>query len=268
MNASYINNYIGNATFQSPIVSTYKGSLMTTPIVISKGGQLIVPLNINGYSSERAFVTYSIPVKLIKCNLNLNGGMNYTHTPGQVNYQNESSDNYAPSGGFVLGSNISEKIDFTLSYSANYNIVKNSIQSLANNNYYNHTASFKINYILLKHIVLNTNISHNYYTAFSSNSVQDYLLWNAFIGYKLLKKQALEARISAFDLLNQNKSISRSVTETYVENDVTKVLKQYFMFQLTYTIRNFKGQMPEMPTRPEGGMMRGGGMHLHSGEDH
>jgi len=74
-------------------------------------------------------------------------------------------------------------------------------------------------------------------------------------------------------MLNQNKSISRTVTDTYIENSTTQVLKQYLMFQLTYTVRNFKGAAPDAPPPPDGGPDGGGhggypgsgGGHFHGG---
>ena len=244
---NYINDYIGNATYRVLSDSTFNMPHSSNSVLIPRGSQLTLPVNLQGYANAKGFFTYGIPVDAIKCNLNFNGGFSYTHTPGQINDQVNFSDNYVPSAGLVLSSNVSTNLDFTLSYSGNYNIVKNSIQTDANNNYYSHVAAFKINWIFLKHFVVNTNITHNYYTAFSSTGDQSYFLWNAYLGYKFLKNDALEARISAYDVLNQNKAISRTVTDLYIENSVTQVLKQYFMLQLTYTIRNFKGAMPQAP---------------------
>ncbi len=245
---SYINNYIGNATYIPNKTASFVDPVTNDSIRINKGSQLTRPVNLDGYWNTRSFITYGIPVQFIKSNLNLNGGFNFTRTPGQINTTTNSlngitnfSNNYIPSFGIVLSSNVSEKLDFTLSYMGNYNIVTNTSQQQANNNYFNHTASFRINYIFLKNIVFNTSIAHNYYTAFSSTGDQSFYLWNAYLGYKLLKNKALEARLTAYDILNQNKSITRTVTETYIENSVTQVLKQYFMFQLTYTLREFKG---------------------------
>ena len=245
--ATYINDYIGNATYSSMIRdTTFIDPLTSTATFIKKSSQLTRPVNLDGYVNMRSFITYGLPAEFIKCNLNLNGGFNFTRTPGIVNNMLNFTNNYIPSFGMVLSSNVSEKLDFTLSYSGNYNIVNNTTQSKANNNYYNHTASFKINYIFKERLVINTNIAESYYTAFSSTGNQDFYLWNAYLAYKFLKNKALEARISAYDILNQNKSISRTVTETYIENNVTQVLQQYFIFQLTYTIRNFKGAMPTL----------------------
>ena len=247
--ANYINNYIGNATYIPSRDSSFTDPVTKTATFIKGGAQLTRPVNLDGYINTRTFITYGIPAQFIKSNLNLNGGFNFTRTPGLVNSNLNFANNYIPSFGVVLSSNVSEKLDFTLSYNGNYNIVKNTAQSRANNDYYNHAASFKINWIFLKNFVLNTNISENYYTAFSSTGDQNFFLWNAYLGYKLLKNNALEARLTAYDILNQNKSISRTVTETYIENSVTRVLQQYFMLQLTYTLRNFKGA-PPVVTQP------------------
>lgn len=241
--ANHITDYVSNATIIANRKDTFYIDRNDT-ITIRQGSQLTRPENMDGYVSGRAFLTYGLPAQFIKSNVNLSGGFNYSRIPGRINGINNFSNYYVPSAGIVLSSNVSEKIDFTLSYFGSYNIVNNTYQAQANNNYYNHTASFRFNWLFLKHFVFNSNITENYFTAFSGSGDQNYFLWNAYLGYKFLKNDALEARISVYDILNQNQSISRTVTETYIENSVTQVLKQYFMFQLTYAIRNFKGKIP------------------------
>ena len=242
--ANYINNYIGTATYTTLRADSAVGP--GNDILLKKGAQLSAPVNLNYYSSNKIYLTYGIPFDIIKSNLNLTGGLNYTHTPGEVNYAADYSNDWVPSAGVVVSSNVSQNLDFTLSYTGNYNFVKNSLQGMANNNYYNHTASFKINWIFFKGFVINSNISNAYYTTLSSSSGNiDYYLWTSYIGYKFLKHRALEARITVFDILNQNKSVSRIVGANYVENDVTNILQRYAMLQLTYTLRNFKGPLPD-----------------------
>ena len=215
-------------------------------------------------------MTYGLPFDVIKSNLNLTGGLNYTHTPGEINYTADYSNNLAPNGGVVISSNVSQNLDFTLSYTGNYNFVKNSLQGMSNNNYYNHTASFKINWIFLKGVVVNSNISNSYYSTLSSSSGNiNYYLWTSYVGYKFLKDRSLEARFTVYDILNQNKNVSRIVAANYVENDITNSLRQYGMFQITYTLRNFKGPLPDENSDgehhhhdwggPGGGDFHGGG---------
>lgn len=203
------------------------------------GSQISRPVNVEGYYTARTFVTYGIPIKLIKSNLNLNVGFNYNHTPALINSIQNIANNYTYNGSVVLSSNISENIDFTLSYSGNYNVVHNSLQKQSDNNYYNQTTSLQLNYIFLKGFVFNTNLNHNLYSGLAQGFNQQYLLWNASIGYKFLKDKSLDVRIAAYDMLNQNRAITRTVTETYIEDNYTNVLQRYFMINLTYTLRKF-----------------------------
>ena len=256
--ANYITDYITNATY----TAVRGDSTIADGVVLKRNAaQLTVPVNMNYYSNNKVFVTYGIPTDFIKSNLNLTGGINYTHTPGMINGVADYSNDLVPSAGIVISSNVSQNLDFTLSYTGTYNFVKNSLQGQANNNYYNHVAAFKINWIFLKGFVFNTNITHSYYSTLSSASGNiDFLLWNAYVGYKFFKNRSLEARLSAFDILKQNRSITRTVGPNYVENDLTNVLQQYFMFQLTYTLRHFKGVMPTEESNDHGNMNIPGGM--------
>jgi len=266
--ANYINNYIGNATY----TAIKKDSTIGDGIVLKPYASILsAPVNLNYYSNNKVYLTYGLPFDIIKSNLNLTGGLSYTHTPGEVNYVEDHSNDWVPSAGVVISSNVSANLDFTLSYTGNYNFVKNSLQGMANNNYYNHTASFKINWIFLKGVVINSSIANAYYSTLSSATGNiNYYLWTSYIGYKFFKDRSLEARVTVFDILNQNKSVSRIVAANYVENDVTNILKQYAMFQLTYTLRNFKGAAPT-DDNSEGGHHHdwdgghGGGGDFHGG---
>jgi hypothetical protein len=249
-NASYVNNYIGNST----IIAT--SDTLVRGVLLARGSQLSLPVNLDGNWSARSFITYSLPAKSIKTNFNLNAGFNYSRTPAIINNLNNFADNYTINGGIVAGSNISEDIDFTLSTNGAYNIVKNTLQSQNNYNYYSQTSSLRLNWIIAKSFVFHTDLNHTLYSGLGSPYDQAYLLWNAWLGYKFLKNNAAQVDLYAFDLLRQNRAISRTITDTYIEDAATQVLQRYFMLRFTYTLRSFKsGGMPEQqgPREGEGG---------------
>jgi hypothetical protein len=243
--ANFTSNYIGNATYRPVTDSVING------ILIRRGTQITMPVNLDGNVSLRTFGTYGFPVELLKSNLNVNVGVNYNHLPSIVNNQTNINNNYVMSGGLTLGSNISEKVDFTIAYSGNYNIANNSLTTTANNKYYSQITSLKFNWLFYKGFVFNTSVNHNLYSGLSGSFNQNFVLWNASLGYKFLKDKSLEVKLSVFDLLNQNRSINRTVTDTYIEDSQSNVLKQYFMLNVTYTLRKFKGMM-SMPANPWG----------------
>jgi hypothetical protein len=235
LNGVYTDNYIGNSTF----IST-KDTLLNTNVLLREGSQLSQPVNLKGYTSANTSLNYGIPLRFMKCNLNFNAGVGFNRTPSMINTQTNYTNSLNTNGGIVLSSNISEKVDFTLSYSANYNFVQNTLQSGQNNNFFYQLSSFRFNWLPWKGLVLNTNLNHTYYTGLGNSFNINFLLWNASIGYKVLKDKSLEFRVSAFDLLNQNNSISRTVYGNYVEDNRTRVLNRYFMGGFTYNIRYYK----------------------------
>ncbi|RYZ42151.1 MAG: TonB-dependent receptor, partial [Sphingobacteriales bacterium] len=259
--ASFVQDYIANASFivrePTPIAEGF---------VLPAGGQISRPVNLDGYWSARTFLTYGLPVKTIKSNVNMNLGFNYNSIPGIINDIKNMANNYTVNGGIVLSSNISEAVDFTLSYSGYYNVVRNTIQTQADNNYYNHNTSARFNWLHKQRVVFNTTLNHTQYSGLSAGFNQSFLLWNASVGYKFLTDRSLDIRVSAYDILNQNRAISRTVTETYIEDSYTNVLRQYFMLNLTYTLRRFGGagapaandnsRDEVMPVSPGGGRRR------------
>ncbi len=62
-----------------------------------------------------------------------------------------------------------------------------------------------------------------------------------------LKNQRGDLRLSVFDILKQNQSIQRNVTESYIEDVQTNVLQRYFMLTFTYKINHVrKGNTKEL----------------------
>jgi len=82
-------------------------------------------------------------------------------------------------------------------------------------------------------------LSNESYKGLSDGFNQNYWLWNMAIGQKFLKNQMGELKLSVFDLLKQNKSITRNVTESYVQDQTNQVLQQYFMLTFTYKLKTF-----------------------------
>lgn len=235
LGATYTQQYIGNST-----VIAERDTMLQNDVILHAGSQLSQPVNLNGSLNANAFLTYGFPIDKIKCNMNFNAGATYARTPSLINGITNTANTYNVSGGAVLSSNISEDVDFTISYSGNYNIVKNSLQTSSNNNYYSHTVNAKFNYQFWKGFVFNTALQNKLYAGVAQGFNQDIFLWSASLGYKFLKDKSLEAKVGVNDILNQNTGVTRTVNETYVEDSRTQVLKRYLLVTVTYTLRYFK----------------------------
>ncbi|GAA4343376.1 TonB-dependent receptor [Flaviaesturariibacter amylovorans] len=231
------NNFIASGTFQPQEDSLVAGTLLEA------FSQLRKPVNLDGYRNVRGLVNYAFPLKAIKSNLSFNVGLNWNRLPGIVNNAETTTDNTVYSLGTVVASNVSSYVDFTISYTANKNDVRNrssnSKASTLSYNYYQHVASVQLTLQSKRGWVLQTDAANQYFSGFNNNPAQQYTLWNMAVGKKFGKARSADLRLSVFDLLEQNQSIVRNVTDTYIENERTEVLQRYFLLTFTYNLRHF-----------------------------
>ena len=64
-------------------------------------------------------------------------------------------------------------------------------------------------------------------------------LWNASVSVDLFKKKQGSLQFSVYDLLNQNISVKRNITDTYIEDTQTIILHRYFMLKFIYNLSKF-----------------------------
>jgi len=250
LNSSFSDNYIGNSTYlrqtDNPIFDD---------LVFERGTQLTRPVNLSGYWAANTYITYGFPIKGIKSNFNIDLNASLNKTPGLINDESNISNNKTIGGGLSLSSNISEFVDFTISTRSSFNDASNSIQTGADSKFLNQTSKVKFNVLFPKGIIFRTNIAHQLYTGLTDGFDDDYFLWTAGIGKKIFKNQRGELTLSMFDIFEQNQSISRNVTETYIEDLRSKVLQRYVMLTFAYNFRNFNSGKAR--TQSERGRGRG-----------
>jgi hypothetical protein len=238
--ANYSSNYIGNSTLIANQDTTVYNS-----VFLKKGSQIIRPVNLDGYFSLRSFINYTFPIKKIKTNLSLNVSGNYNNVPGLINTQINYAKTATGGLGLVLSSNISEKIDFTISSNSSYSHINNTLQSSSNTTYFSQNSKLKINLNPWKGLVLQSEYSNMYYAGLTSAYNKSISLWNAAIGYKFLKNKQAEFRLTVYDLLNQNNSVARTNTDSYIQDSQTNVLNRYYMITFTYNFKKYFAKKEE-----------------------
>lgn len=233
--ASTASNYIGNSTLtaRSPLPLTAVDTLQT-------GSQLSRPVNLDGYWTIRSFVNYGQPLEFIKSKLSLFAFVNHTKLPSLIDsLANYTSTTYYRVGA-SLSSNISENVDFYLSTRTGYNIVNRSLRKTTEN-YFNQSTRARLTWVVWKGLVYRTDLSHQLNTGLSTGFNTNFLIWNMSIGKKVFANQRGEISLSVFDLLKQNISIRRNVTDILAEDVQSNVLQRYFMLTFTYNLRHFSG---------------------------
>ena len=242
-------DYVTNAVY-----TAFRDSVLTPSVTLYEGSQLIKPVNLDGYLSMRSYLTFGQPIKAIKSNLNLNAEFTYNRIPGLANNLETITNEYRYGAGAVIASNVSEYVDFTVSYTANFSRVRNKQQRLQNTNFVNRVASLQMNLLSRNGWFLQHDVTNQVYTGLSDGYNPNYWLWNAAAGKKFLKDRRGELKLSVFDLLKQNQSISRTVSGVDIIDERNTVLQRYFMLTFTYSLKNFgtaRSSGPQRGPRPQ-----------------
>jgi hypothetical protein len=234
LGATLTQNYIGNST-----IIAQKDTTVLNGILLNKGSELTIPVNLNGYITLRSLINYGLPVYLLKSNLNLSLGANYTRTPTIINGIINRVNSTTYSGGVVLSSNFSEKIDFTLSSMSSLNLVRDNMQAANNSNYFNQNSKIKLYLWIWEGFILQNEINHQYDNGLSSSYNRNIILWNLSFGKKLFANDNGEIRFSANDLLNKNTSIQHNITDSYTEDVRSNTLGRYYLLSFIYNLRAF-----------------------------
>ncbi|MFM8558808.1 MAG: outer membrane beta-barrel protein, partial [bacterium] len=232
LNVSRTGNPIGNSTITAVRDTTIAG------VFVGRGTQFTRPVNLAEPAwNANLFAVQSLPAKFLKSNWSLNGGATYGRTPTLVNGETNLNHTWALRTGTVLASNISQNLDFTLSYQGSYNITRSSLTTNTTGDYYAHTIGFRITAVTPQRIVIRQEASHSLQTGVAEGFDQNVVMWNASLGRKFFKNDTGELRITLTDVLQQERAVARSFTETYNQDTSDRVLGRFV--QAVFTL-NFK----------------------------
>ena len=222
--------------------SMYTGNNIPENIINEVGARPIqysTTENVDGFLNVRTHLNYGLPLNFMKCNLNIMGGVNYTETPSLINGEKNIASNIGYDARVVLGSNISESIDFTLSWSGTFNQANNSLSTQGKNEYFNHNVEASFKAVFLKGFTFTASANYTQYIGYTNDYNDSYTLCNAYIGHKLFKNQLGEIMFGVNDIFNQNKAFSRSTGSGFTQNSWNSVIGRYFIAQFNYNLRFF-----------------------------
>ncbi|MBT8327120.1 MAG: outer membrane beta-barrel family protein, partial [Bacteroidia bacterium] len=226
--------YIGQNTFTARTDTVLNG------VALSQGSQMFSPVNLDGQFQSNAFMTYGFPIKKLKSNLNLNVSTGISNLPSQINGRTSNTFNQSYGLGVVLSSNISEKIDFTLSTESSYSVSENSLNTSLNTQYLVQTSKVKYDWIMPMGFTFRTQLQHQQYFGLSDFLDNSVLLWTAGIGKQVFKNKRGEIQLSMYDILGQNNNIAQNFYDSYYEETTSNVLTRYIMASFSYNIRKFR----------------------------
>ncbi|RXQ88134.1 hypothetical protein EO244_15470 [Ancylomarina salipaludis] len=234
-----------NRSISQRTIVASNDTLINEKYILPKGGQFSQPINLNGQYNISGRITYGIPVTKLQSKLNINVSANYMHNPTLVNNKKSFSNSLNLNQGLKLGSNISEKLDFTISSRTRYSVSKNTNLKSSGSQYFSQTNSLGLYWNFLKNFILKINTNFENKNNISTHDIENNWLIDVGISSKVFKNKRGEISFVAYDILNQTSERTHRVSDLFTTDNYSTKLNKFYMLSFTYKIRN-RDKNPEI----------------------
>lgn len=215
------------------------------------GARIYKKENVNGIWQARGYFSFNTPLKNKKFTLSSNTNARYSDAVSYTSVGNAKKSDQELStthnlglGERFTGSYRSEAFDVSLSASANYNLVRNSKQENSNRETFDYYVGGNTNVNLPWEVSISTDINCRFKNGYTGGLNNNEVMWNAQISKNFLKNNSGTLRFKIYDILKQQSSLSRSISETMMSDTEYNTLGSYFMVHFVYRFNTLGGKGP------------------------
>jgi hypothetical protein len=231
-----------NFTTVSNAITTNEFTATTGDTVGKRTYQFI---NVNGNYNGYASGGYNFKSTKLDISFSFGLNANFSHNNNVINNIKNASDNNSYGINFSVYRYKENKYNIQYYSSFNYNNTISSVKSNFKTNYYTHNHNLRMNVTLLKKWEFNSNVSASFRQQLTANDQNNnVVLWNGYLGRKLLKNDAAMLRIEANDILNQNKGYSRYTNNNILTERTYETLSRYFLLAFVWNFTKTPGGAP------------------------
>ena len=205
-----------------------------------------------------SFYHYGKSLKEKTYNIMFMGGINYNKNVSYLASDEDATSgekniasNWTFNQGLMFRYNPSENLEINPGVRYGYNYTNNSLRGKTTVNSWTPTLIGSVN--ITPTTIFGADLSKTFNKGYGSLNANPFII-NTYVEQKMLKGQRGTLRLQAFDLLNEQVNVSRTVAENYVSDMSSNRLARYFMLTFTFKLQKFSGVAPESEHRFPGGM--------------
>jgi hypothetical protein len=194
------------------------------------------PVNVNGVYNINGNISYSMPVRFLKGNVEISSNTGLFKTRQFINTAGNDIKTFSIGPDVRLDMNPTDKLNIGVGAGFNYNKTKYSLQSALNTNYLSQEYTASLDWEMPKGFFFGTDFSYTINSQRAAGFNTKVPLWNAAISKQVLKFNRGELKFGIRDLLNKNIGINRNTNNNYIEDSRVLSLRRFFLLSFTYSL--------------------------------
>lgn len=220
------------------------GTLMKNKIVngtsISEAFiETVRPINIDNDYLLSGYASFGTPLKFIKTRLQINANVSYNKSLIPVNNVNNDFDRLSGTIGLQFQNQNSDVFEYTFGSNWTQSKTQYSESTQQNQDFFTHHYFGDVTVNFLKSWSASTSMDYRLYTGDQFEEDQALPIWKASLSKFVMEGKRGQIKLSVFDLLDENKGISRTSNANYLEEIRANSIGRYVMLSFLYSIKGF-----------------------------
>lgn len=213
--------------------------IATSTTISPPGVQTTQPINTGGYWSANGSMSIGRTLQPSNLGLTLTTNIGLSQAVSFINDQRNEAKTASVGQGFQLQSNFNNSLEYGISGHLTYQSAAYSLTTNQNTSFWSQYATADLFWKLPFRCVLTSDLTYTGTTGRAAGYNQQFMLWNVALAKQFFKGNTGELRLQVFDLLNQNRSLVRNTTDTYIEDVQSRILRRYLLVSFVYNLRKF-----------------------------
>ncbi len=197
------------------------------------------PVNIDNDYQLTGYASFGTPLKFIKSRIQLNANVSYTRSLIPINGINNDLDRWTRTFGVQFQNQNSDVVEYTVGSNLTQSTTKYSENTQQNQDFFTHHYFGDLTLNFLKTWSITTSMDYRLYTGDQFEENQALPIWKASLSKYVMEGKRGQIKLSVFDLLDENKGLSRTSTANYLEEVRANSIGRYVMLSFLYSIKGF-----------------------------
>ncbi|MBD2700578.1 outer membrane beta-barrel protein [Spirosoma sp. BT702] len=213
--------------------------IATSTTISSSGVQTTQPLNVGGFWSVNGSMSIGRTLQPSNLGLTFTTNIGLSRAVSFINDQQNVAKTASVGQGFHLQSNFNNSLEYGISGNLTYQTAAYSLTSKQNTSFWSQYATADLFWKLPFRFVLSSDLTYTGTTGRAAGYNQQFMLWNVALAKQFFKGNTGELRLQVFDVMNQNRSLVRNTTDTYIDDVQSRILRRYLLVSFVYNLRKF-----------------------------